>query len=587
MRVRKLTCGLLTLLLASAAVGCQGLSGEGKKEYGFSFREISEEAGITFVHEKAQFDRKVDNIMPWLVSTGAGVAVGDYNGDGWMDLYFVNSRKGSKNALFQNNGDGTFTDVADQLGLADINHDGISETAVWFDFDNSGYPSLFVGAWGRSKLFKNNGDGTFTDITDQAGVGYKGYVSKAITLDYNRDGYLDLYLGNYFHERNDLWNLTTTKIMHDDFERARNGGPNVLYRNNGDGTFTDVSKELNVDDTGWTLATGSADINNDGWPDIYNANDFGPDVLYLNQEGKGFTTVVQHAGIGDDTFKGMNVDFADLFHDGNLAFYISNVSKRRYILEGNQLWHQDANGTFVDRAEKLGINIAGFSWGAKFFDADNSGNFSLMVTNGFISASKERDYWFDLGTLATTPGDVIEDARNWPTFGDKSLSGYEQKHLFYNDGSGGTFPDIAQDVGITFLEDSRGVAAVDLFNRGVLDLVFANQGGAARVYRNEPKTGNNWIKLKLEGTTPSNRDAVGTRVIFEVNGIRTIMERDGGNSHGAQSDPRLHFGLGTAEKVDKLTIRWPSGRVEEFHNVPANQVLELKEKAAPITTSKQ
>lgn len=582
MRLKTVGYALLTLLLAGSTTGCFGSAGAEKKEYGFTFQEIAEQVGITFVHQKATFDSKVDNIMPWLTSTGAAVAVGDYNRDGWMDLYFVNSGEGSKNALYKNNGDGTFTEVAEQLGLADINHDGISETAVWFDYDNSGYPDLFVGAWGKSKLFRNNGDGTFTDVTEQAGVGYKGYVAKAIALDYNRDGYLDLYLGNYFHERNDLWNLTTTKIMHNDFERARNGGANVLYRNNGDGTFTDVSKELQVDDTGWTLATGSADIDNDGWPDIYNANDFGPDVLYLNQEGKGFRKVVQHAGIGDDTFKGMNVDFADLFHDGNLAFYVSNVSKRRYILEGNQLWHRNQRGEYVDRAEELGINLGGFSWGAKFFDADNSGNFSLMVTNGFISASKEHDYWFDLGTLATTPGNIIEDARNWPAFGDKSLSGYEQKHLFYNNGQ--SFQDIAADVGITFLEDSRGVAAVDLFNRGVLDLVFANQGGPTRVYRNEPKHQNNWIKLQLEGSPPSNRDAVGARVIFEVNGVRTIMERDGGNSHGAQSDPRLHFGLGAAQKVDKLTVIWPSGRVEEWRDVPANQVLTIKEKAVPISS---
>ncbi|MBM7589696.1 CRTAC1 family protein [Brevibacillus fulvus] len=570
-------CAALLLLVCTA---CSGSNGEKKKDYGFSYQDITQRAKISFVHEKPVFDQKVANIMPWLQSTGAGVAAADYDLDGYIDLYFVNSRKGSKNALYHNNGDGTFTDVAEQLKLADINHDGVSSSPLWLDYDNSGYPSLFVGQWGKSKLFKNNGDGTFTDITEQAGIQVKGYVSKAISLDYNRDGNLDIYLGCYFHPSHDLWNLKTTKIMHNDFERARNGGSNILLRNNGDGTFTDVSQEMKVADTGWTLATGSADINNDGWPDLYNANDFGPDVLYLNDQGKGFKQLVQHSGIGDDTYKGMNVDFADVFHDGHLSMYVSNVSKERYILEGNQLWHEQADGTFVDRAEEMGVNLAGFSWGARFFDANNSGQLSLMVTNGFLSASKEHDYWFDLGTLATTPSNVIEDAKNWPAFNDKSLSGYESKYLFLNEG--GAFTNVAQDVGITFTEDGRGIAVADLLNKGVLDLVFANQGAPARVYKNENRTGNHWIKLKLTGRAPSNRDAVGAKVIFEVSGVKTLVERDGGNSFGGQSDPRIHFGLGKADKVDKITIHWPSGRTEELRDIPADQILEITEAAGPM-----
>jgi hypothetical protein len=562
-------------MVVAAASGCSFGLPQKHNDYGFHFEDITQKAGLDFTHEKPAFDNKVENIWPWLASTGAGIATADYNNDGFMDLYFVNSRHGSKNALYRNNGDGTFQEVGMQAGVADVNQEGISEAAVWFDFDNSGFPSLFVGAWGKSRLFKNNGDGTFTDITQSARVGYQGYVNKAIALDYNRDGFLDLYLGCYFRETDNLWNLSSTKIMHDDFERARNGGRNVLYRNNGDGTFTDVSKETGVDDTGWTLAVGSADINVDGWPDIYNANDFGPDSLFLNEQGKRFTKVVQHRGIGDDTFKGMNVDFADVFHDGRLAFYISNINKPTYLLEGNQLWHQDGNGTFVDRAEEMGVIHSGFSWGARFLDVNNSGNMSLMVTNGFISASKDEDYWFDMGILATTPGYVVEDTKNWPPFGNKSMSGHESKYLFLNNGK--SFTNVAQDVGITFTEDGRGVSAVDLLNRGALDLVFANQGGPAKAYQNVNTTGNHWIKLHLIGRAPSNRDAVGARVTFEVNGIKTVMERDGGNSHGGQSDPRLHLGLGKAENVDKITIRWPSGRVQELRDVAADQILRIEE----------
>ncbi|MGA5691402.1 CRTAC1 family protein [Cytobacillus pseudoceanisediminis] len=546
------------------------------QDHGFEFKEMTK-SNIEFVHEKPTFDEKLENIMPWMSSTGAAVATADFNQDGYMDLYFVNSKKGSLNALYKNNGDGTFTNVAEEAGVADLNKEGVSSSAVWFDYDNDGYPDLFVGMWGKSYVYKNNGDSTFTDVTNETGIQVNAYVSKAITLDYNRDGHLDLYIGTYFRDDQDLWNLTSTKIMYDDFENALNGGKNILYKNNGDGTFSDVSKQLGVEDTGWTLAAGSADVNNDGWPDIYNANDFGPDTLYINKEGKSFEPVVQSRGVGDDTFKGMNVDFADIFHDGNLSFYISNISKPGYLLEGNQLWHAGKDGVFVDKAPEKGIKQAGFSWGAKFFDVNNSGNQSLMVTNGFISANKEKSYWFDMGTLATTPGYVIEDAKNWIPFGDKDFSGYENKFLFLNDGQ--TFKNVALDVGLDFVEDGRGIAAVDLLNEGVLDLAFANQGGRARVYKNTITNENNWIKLDLTGTYPSNRDAVGTRVIFEVDGVETIMERDGGNSHGGQSDPRIHFGLGTSSTVDKITIKWPSGREQVLTNVSGNQILKITEEA--------
>ncbi|MEC0248483.1 CRTAC1 family protein [Paenibacillus chitinolyticus] len=567
-------------LCVGAAVILALISGCAPKpsaDYGFHYTDITEKSGIKYVHEKDTFDSKADNIMPWLTATGAGVAVGDYDGDGFMDVYFTNSKRGGKNALFHNNGDGTFEEVGEKLGLSDINKEGISETALWFDMDNSGHQSLFVGAWGKSQLFRNNGDGTFTDITEQSGVGYIGYVSDSMAIDYNRDGNLDLYLSCYFNEETDLWNLASTKIMHNDFERARNGGRNVLLRNNGDGTFTDVSKETGTDDVGWTLSSGAADLNGDGWPDIYNANDFGPDMLLINQEGKGFKKVVQPRGIGDDTFKGMNVDFGDVFHDGKLANFVSNISKEQYLLEGNQLWQEDDKGVYVDRAEEMGVKQSGWSWGARFFDADNSGNLSLMVTNGFISANKKKDYWFDMGTLATTPGYIVEDVKNWPKFADKSMSGYERKPLFWNNGS--KFQDVSQDVGITFTDDGRGVAAVDLFNHGALDLVFANQGAPAKVYQSSVTNGNHWLKLQLVGRAPSSRDAVGAKVTFEVAGVKTVVERDAGNSHGGQSDPRIHLGLGKQDFADVVTIHWPSGRVQELRHVQGDQILKIEEPA--------
>ncbi|MBU8772032.1 CRTAC1 family protein [Cytobacillus oceanisediminis] len=575
---------IISLMLLLSA--CDSQTTKTKVDHGFTFEELSkQDTGINFVHEKPTFDSKVNNVMPWLTSTGAGVAVSDYNRDGLMDLYFVNSKENSLNRLYRNNGDGTFTDVAKEAGLAEVNKNGISETAVWLDYDNDGYADLFVGAWGQSSLFKNNGDGTFTDVTEKANINIWAYVSKAITLDFNKDGHLDLYLGAYFDEKDNLWDLKDTKIFHNDFEKAKNGGVNYLLKNNGDGTFTDVASEMKVDDKGWTLATGSADLNGDGWPDIYNANDFGPDSLYLNKEGKDFEKIVQKRGIGDDTFKGMNVDFGDVFHTGKFANYVSNISKEKYLLEGNQMWIAEDGETYKDVAPDLGIKQAGWSWGARFFDADNNGDLDLAVTNGFISADKDSTYWFDMGTLATTPGFIVQDAKNWPNFKNKSMSGYETKSLFLYKNN--KFEDVAKDVGITFKDDGRGVAVVDLDNNGTLDLVYANQGAKARVYRNEQSSGSKWIKLTLEGSGSSNRDAIGSKVTITNKGIKTVIEKDGGNSHGAQSDPRIHLGLKDSKQAEEIQIIWPSGQVDTFKNVEANKSYYLKEGAGKLTEVNQ
>ncbi|WP_128895405.1 CRTAC1 family protein [Longirhabdus pacifica] len=563
---------LCFVLVVSA---CSPSQGEGR-DYGFSFEDQTEKANLTFLHEKPTYDSKVDNIMPWLATTGAGVYIEDYDQDGFVDLYFTNTKRGTFNALYRNNGDGTFHEVGEALGVVDVNQTGVSQTALWFDYNNDTFPDLFVGTWsGACKLFENNQDGTFTDVTTASGIDtVVGNFSKAMSLDYNRDGNLDLYIGAYFHEEHDMFNLTTTKIMHNDFEKAENGGKNLLLQNN-NGVFTDVAEELGVADRGWTLATGSADLNHDGWPDIYNANDFGPDTLYINEEGKRFVEVEQSRGIGEDTFKGMNIDFADVFHNGDLAMYVSNVSKPLYILEGNQLWHIDEEGRYIDRAPEMGVHLADFSWGAHFFDVDNSGEYSLSVATGFLSASKKHDYWFDLGTLATTPGKIVEDAKNWIPFQDKSLSGYEKSFLFWNDGS--SFTNIAEEVGITFDSDSRGVAELDVLNNGMLDLIFANQAATPNLYINKNETGNHWIKLDLIGTYPSNADAVGAKVTLEVNGVTTVIQRDGASSHGAQSDPRIHFGLGSHTQVDQLTIEWPSGRVQTMQDVAGDQMMTIIE----------
>ncbi|HZO74543.1 MAG TPA: CRTAC1 family protein [Ktedonobacteraceae bacterium] len=540
----------------------------------FRLREISRQAKMAVTHQKVLLDHQIDNVMPWMSSVGAAVSAADYNNDGLIDIFVSSSGRNAPCHLFRNNGDGTFTDVAEQAGIAHLNQEGGVMDAVWGDFNNDGWPDLYIVKWSApNRLFRNNGDGTFTDITTSSRTGYRGNGNAAIWFDYNGDGLLDLYIGNYFRPENDLWHLHTTRIFHNDFEHARNGGPNVLYRNNGDGTFTDVAHELGVDDTGWTLDVGACDLFQTGYMDLYLANDFGQDILYKNNGDGTFTNITAHA-LPIDTRKGMSVDFADLEGDGYPSIYVSNITKSGYLVEGNFLWHNNRDGTFTDHAPLLGVDKAGWSWGAKFVDLDNDGEMEIIVLNGFVSAGPG-DYWFELGTMATTPDLVIDDARNWPPIGDKSISGYEQSALFVKQDN--RYINIAEQAGLTDLYDGRGLCLADFDNDGLPELFVANQGQPFQLYKNEPVQRNHWLGLRLIGTGRSNRDAIGARLTISAGGRRRVKWVDPGSGFASQSDRRLIFGLGTLTHIDSLEIRWPDGRRETTSNLPIDRYHTLKE----------
>ncbi|HEU5228719.1 MAG TPA: CRTAC1 family protein [Ktedonobacteraceae bacterium] len=540
----------------------------------FRLQEISHKAGVAVTHQKVLLDHQLDNIMPWMASVGAAVAAADYNNDGFIDVFVSSSGRNTPCHLFRNNHDGTFTDVAVQAGVADLNKEGGVMDAVWGDFDNDGWPDLYIVKWSApNRLFRNNHDGTFTDVTRESGTGDIANGNAAIWFDYNGDGLLDLYVGNYFPTGADLWNLHTTKIMHNDFEHARNGGPNVLYRNNGDGTFTNVAPQLGVDDTGWTLDVGACDLFNTGHMDLYLANDFGQDMIYKNNGNGTFTNITDHA-LPIDTRKGMNADFADLDGDGYPDIYVSNITKPGYLVEGNFLWRNNRDGTFTDQAPALGVDQAGWSWGAKFVDLDNDGEMEILVLNGFVSAGPG-DYWFQLGTMATTPGLVIEDAKSWPPIGNNSISGYERSRLYVKQGNG--YADIAEQAGLTDLYDGRGLCIADYDNDGLPELFVANQGAPFQLYKNTPQPRNHWLGLRLIGTGRSNRDAIGARVTVTANGRRWVKWVDPGSGYASQSDRRLIFGLGKLTNIDSLEVRWPDGRVEHTQKLPIDRYHILKE----------
>ena len=549
--------------------------------HGFYLQEVSHAAGVTFVHQGPTLDHKLDPIMPEVASMGAAVSIVDFDRDGWSDIYVTNSAIGSKNALYHNNHDGTFTDVAEQMGIADVNQPGtgVSMGAVWGDYDNDGYEDLFLYKWGKPELFHNEHGRGFTRVTDTSGLPPWVNANTAVWLDYDGDGKLDLFIGGYYSEKIDLWHLKNTQIMPESFEYAKNGGRKYLLRNLGDGKFEDVTEKVGIDSHRWALAAAAADLRGTGHPDLFIANDYGVSELYFN-DGKHFREVGEQTGVGFAPKSGMNATFGDILNRGEYSVYVSNISENGVLIQGNNLWvpkeGTSRNGLkYENLARDLGVELGGWSFGAQFGDLNNDGTLDLFLTNGYVSLDPNRDYWYDFSKIAGGHTSILSDARNWPAMDGRSLSGYQHKDVWLNDGAG-HFVDVAQSVGVTDTHDGRAVALADLWNRGVLDVVVANQRGPLLIYKNTVAPENKWIEFQLQGSG-GNRSAIGADVTLFWNGQRQVQEVSGGSGFCAQNDRRVHFGLGKSPQIEKAVIRWPSGKTQTLNNLSADQLYTIQE----------
>jgi hypothetical protein len=552
------------------------------ERYGFALREVSQDAGIDFTHQPPQLDAKLDHIMPEVAAMGAAVSVTDYNNDGLQDLYITNSAYGTQNALFENQGDGTFEDVAADLGVADVNRQGTGTSmgAVWGDFDNDGYEDLFLYKWGRPELYRNDqGDG-FTRVTDQASFPEWLNANTAVWFDYDRDGLLDLFIGGFYKKDLNLWELETTRMMPESYEYATNGGRNFLFRNLGDGRFEEVGKAMGLaESTRWSLAASATDFNRDGYPDLFIANDFGVDELYLNEGGTRFRDVGRASNISRTPKSGMNATTADVLNRSQWSIYVSNISESGLLIQGNTLWtprmDPGEDPTFRNLADALGIELAGWSYGAQFGDLNNDGWLDLFVTNGYISGDKEESYWYDFSKVAGGHEGIIADAANWPAMEGRSHSGHQANRVWMNDGAG-RFQDVGNAVGGVNTLDGRAVALADLWNRGTLDVIVAHQRGPLSVYRNTVRPEHHWIGFKLEGTQ-SNRSAIGAEVELFWADQQQMQRVDGGSGFSAQNQRPLHFGLGTTAQVERAVIRWPSGEEQTLTDLAVDTTHTVQE----------
>ena len=551
--------------------------------YGFHLSEVSHSSGINFTHQAPMLDHRLDHIMPQVASMGAAVSVVDFNRDGWADLYVTNSGEGSKNALFKNNTDGSFQDVAAEMGLADLNQvgTGVSMGSVWGDYDNDGYEDLFVYKWGKPELFHNDAGQRFSRATDKAGLPSWVNANTAIWFDYDRDGRLDLFLGGYYAEDVDLWHLKNTKMMPESFEYAKNGGRKYLFRNLGDGSFEEVSQKVGIDTRRWALAATAADLRGTGNQDLFIANDYGISELFFN-DGKQFREVGKQTGVGFSPKSGMNASIGDILNQGRYAIYVSNISEEGILIQGNNLWvpREGTSGDSLEYdnlARAMDVEIGGWSFGAQFGDLNNDGTLDLYLVNGYVSADRNMNYWYDFSKIAGGNSTIISDAAHWPAMDGRSLSGYQQKKVWLNDGAG-KFVNVAQAVGASDVFDGRAVALVDLWNRGVLDVVVANQKGPLLIYKNNVTPENKWISFELEGAV-SNRSAIGAEVRLFWDGRQQVQQVSGGSGFCSQNQRRLHFGVGKNPQIEKAEIRWPSGKTETIEHPAAGQVYKIKESA--------
>ncbi len=521
------------------------------------FEEIP--PSVSGIHWKHTAARSPQKYLP--EATGPGCAFLDYDNDGWLDIYLVNSGQCDfytppqplRNALYKNNRDGTFTDVTEKAG---VGAGGFGMGIAVGDYDNDGFADLYVTQYGRNILYRNNGNGTFTDVTEKAGVGVQGWASQAVWFDYDNDGRLDLFVGQFasFDKANGC-GVSADGKRHYCIPRIFRSMPSWLFHNNGDGTFTDVSKESGIAASlGKAWGAVATDVNNDGRMDLFVANDTVGNFLFLNRGDGKFEEVGLRADIAYSADgrarSGMGVDSADFDNDGWMDLFVANIDEEIF-----SLYRNNGDVTFDDQAMRLGVGMATrwmSGWGMKFIDYDNDGNLDLLLANGF-------------------PDDLVEDFSSQVKYQEPLL-------LFQN--KDGKYNNVSSQSGPVFGKSfsARGMAVGDFNNDGGIDALVAVNDGPPILLRNNVGKENHWLGVLLVGTK-SNRDAVGARLTYKAGDLTRSRMKTSGGSFLSSHDPRMLLGLGKHGKVDSLDVQWPQpgGVVEKFTDLPVDRYITIVE----------
>ncbi|HKO12184.1 MAG TPA: CRTAC1 family protein [Acidobacteriaceae bacterium] len=524
----------------------------------YPFEEVPAQASrISWVHTAGKSAAKY---LP--ETTGAGCAFLDYDNDGWIDIYLVNSGKCDfydpnpplRNALYRNNRDGTFTDVTEKAG---VGGGGYGQGVAVGDYDGDGFPDLYVTQYGRSILYHNNGDGTFTDVTEKAGVAAPGWSSSAVWFDYDNDGRLDLFVCQFveFSKSKNLPCVTYNNRPGYCVPRFYQPAPSWLFHNNGDGTFTDVSRSTGIaQHLGKAWGVVAADLNNDGRMDLFVANDTAANFLFMNRANGKFEEIGALAGVAFSQTgrarSGMGVDAADVNQDGWLDLYVANIDH-----EMCSLYENNHDETFDDRAGSAGLAAATrlmSGWGGKFFDYDNDGNLDLFLANG-------------------NPDDQIETIARDVTYREPML-------LFHGDGK--QLRNVSAESGPLFSRQlsARGLAIGDFDNDGAVDVLVSINDGAPLLLRNTAAKGNHWLGIRLIGKR-ANPDAIGARLSWKSGDLQRSRTKVGGGSYLSSHDPRVVLGIGERTKIDWLEVTWPQpgGKAERYTELPTDRYITIVE----------
>ena len=526
-----------------------------RRELPVSFSNITAQSGINFKHENGA---SRDKYMP--ETMGSGVVVLDYDNDGWPDIFFVNGGSfadervaaRARHRLYRNNGNGTFTDVSAASG---IGISGFGMGACSADYDNDGFADLYVTSVGSNRLYRNNGAGGFIDVTDKAGVAAGLWSTSCAFGDVDNDGYLDLFVTRYvdFGVNNNKYCRLIENVRTYCHPNVYKGLSSILYHNNGDGTFTDVSREAGVYKIGNGLGVVFGDYDNDGWVDIYVANDSTPNFLFHNKGAGKFEETGFWAGVAvrsdGKAMSGMGTDMGDINGDGLLDIFVTNLDGQTHSLYRNM-----GKGLFTDVTFQSGVGEATLpfvGFGTAFFDYDNDTDLDLAIANG----------------------DVLDNVKLL-----RDSSSYEQLHLLLQNDGTGKFKNVGPMSGPGFATKraSRGLAIGDLDNDGDLDIVIANVGQIPELLRNDGGNRSNSLLIRTLGSK-SDRDGIGARLKLSIGNKILVREVKAGSSYLSQSDLRVHFGLGEAPRADRLEIRWPSGVIDVMENIDANQILTVLE----------
>jgi hypothetical protein len=560
------------LVLAGGLVSAQEpTASQNAKAALANFIDIGEKAGLTITNVFGGVDTKKYIIE----TTGTGIAIFDYDNDGWPDIFIVNGTtlegfpadKSPTNHLYHNNHDGTFTDVTEKAGLVAT---GWGQGVCVGDYDNDGWADLFVTYYGKNRLYHND-HGVFTEVAENAGVAGSGkaWGTGCAFIDFNRDGHLDLFVANYVD-----FNLSKALTPGEGTSctwkgvpvmcgpRGLRGSKNILYENRGDGTFADVTTKAHIDRTNghFAFSVSTLDFDDDGWPDIYVACDSAPSILYHNNRDGTFTDVAVTAGVAfnEDGREqaGMGTTVADYNGDGRLDIFKTNFSD-----DTPTLYRNGGDGVFSDvtYSAGLGRHTQYLGWGTMFFDFDNDGWPDLVLANGHVYPEVDK---YHLGST------------------------YKEQRLLYHNNGNGTFTDVSADAGpgINASSSARGLAVGDLWNNGQLSVVINNIYATPSLLVNSVHSGNHWIAFKTVGTR-SNRDGIGARISVK-NGERTLVDEvRSGSSYISQNDMRVHFGFGVRTKIDSVQVHWPSGLVEHFDNLSADTIHTLKEGSGKMVST--